>query len=107
MERFKKLGIINENELHHTVFYNLKDQMGLQKPIYLTEELKTYVDIYFLQVSDDYVTVAGKNTQKTKRFEARQCTQDDFGSEKWEKAFYDSWEGFSIICPDIPEGEHF
>ena len=58
-------------------------------------------------MSDDYISNPGKNTQIKKRYEARNCTPEEFGSKPWEKAFYDSWDGFSIICPDIPEGEHF
>ena len=53
-------------------------------PIFLSEELKSYVDIYFNQVSDDFITVPGKNTQIKKRVEARECAQKEFGKEKWE-----------------------
>jgi hypothetical protein len=59
IESFEKLGTINVNETEHFVFYNLRDQMGSQKPIYLSEELSTYVDIYFTQVSDDWNKVVG------------------------------------------------
>ena len=48
MERFKKLGVVNNEDTHHMVFYSLKDQMPpLEKPIYLSDGLKEYVDIYF------------------------------------------------------------
>ena len=42
---------------------------------------------------------------KFKDYRARQCTLDDFGIHNKAKDFVATWEGFSLLCPDIPKGD--
>jgi hypothetical protein len=44
---------------------------------------------------------------QTKRIPARQCTQEDFGTNEKQKKVFSSWKGFSLLCPDLKEGEGF
>ena len=107
MESYNSLGVVNYNETDHFNFYNLRSSLGEQEAIYLTDELKTYVDVYFQQVEDDFITNPGKNTKTIQRLEARQCEAADFGDKPWLVDFYESWDGFSIVCPHNPEGQAF
>ena len=68
----------------------------------INDELRTYIDIYFEQIYNDYSTGA-KNNQKVERFEARACEQRDFGNTPTDIANFKKWDGFSIICPVFKE----
>ena len=41
-------------------------------------------------------------------YKIRQCTKDDFAQvEGADDKFYQLWEGYSLLCPDIPKGDGF
>jgi hypothetical protein len=68
----------------------------------IDDVLRTYIDIHFEQITNDYST-GTKNNPKTERFEARACEQRDFGNTPPDIANYKKWDGFSIICPVFKE----
>lgn len=57
-------------------------------------------------MTEDWLIVKGKNTETRKRIPAKKCTEEDlnFGPDA---NFYSSWDGYSVVCPDIPKGEGF
>jgi hypothetical protein len=40
----------------------------------MDEDTKSYIDVYFEQLNDDWLKVPGQNTQTGYRVEARKCT---------------------------------
>jgi hypothetical protein len=106
MESFDKIGAVNINETNHFVFYNLRNQSD-GRDIFLTEALEPYIDVFYQQVTDDWVSVPTKNTITKKKFLARNCTEKDFNRDNSDVNLYPAWEGFSVICPDIPDGQGF
>jgi hypothetical protein len=63
------------------------------------------MDIYFTQVTNDWVVNPGKNTPTKNRYEARKCTIDDFRFDVNVQTPLDNWNGFDLICPDIGDDE--
>lgn len=55
----------------------------------------------FRQNSFDWKT----RVRKEKVFDARLCNLTDFGHHKGAKKFWDAWEGFTLVCPDIKYGD--
>jgi hypothetical protein len=48
----------------------------------------------------------GYNSSR-RRVPVKWCTQDDFGTDETDKKFFNSWVGFSIVCPDFSSGTMF
>ena len=43
----------------------------------------------------------------TTRVEARACEQGDFGFAEKQIYHYTGWWGFSLVCPELKEGDGF
>ena len=93
-EKYKDTDLFLFNWLH-------KQKSGDQ--IFITQELKGYVDIYFEQIFNKW-TDDSRNHQTLVRYEARNCAQADFGDADIDKEHFEAWNGYSIICPVFDEG---
>ena len=71
-------GKIWVNETSLLLYFVARNQQKMSG-LWLNDDTRSYVDIFFNQVSDDWNSNPGSNTQAQSRVEARQCTQDDFG----------------------------
>lgn len=71
LETIEQLGTVNYNETDHFVFYVLTNQIT-KKPIML-EDTKRYLDIYYEQINNDWITKPGTNTANRTRFETKSC----------------------------------
>ena len=67
-------------------------------------ELDKYLNVYFLVKTKEWNVVdseTGKPFDNKIRFEARQCTIEDF---RGQKELFDNWSGWSLICPESYNG---
>jgi|APSaa5957512535_1039671.scaffolds.fasta_scaffold78684_1 hypothetical protein len=84
----------------------MRNQVGWAG-LFLGDELRKYVDIYYMQKDSDWNINPGYNTVTLKRYEAKQCEAQDFGTTKHEQSLFYAWAGFSLICADLPKDESF
>ena len=64
--------------------------------------MKRHLDIYFYQNTEDY-NLEGDERFESKRFEAKICTQEDFGRDNSSVEYYSAWKDYYLICPDTPD----
>ena len=81
------------NETDLFVIYNMRHLVS-RASIPIDNELKSYLDVYFTQTTNDWVKNVGFNTQTVKRYEARECELADFGTYHNAKTLWDIWAGF-------------
>ena len=51
----------------------------------VTEDLKTYIDMFFIQTTNDWNKVPGQNTKTSKKYPFKICKQEDFGESEADK----------------------
>jgi hypothetical protein len=52
----------------------------------------------------DWHKPEGEGRFKYVDYSVRQCVQADFGTGPKAVTFFETWAGFSLLCPDLPEG---
>ena len=65
--------------------------------------MERYVNLSYVQGVDDWYNPVPSAFKRT-YYPTRQCTQDDFGDDQESIDLFNSWAGFSLFCPDIPDG---
>ena len=99
----EEYGVKAYNETDMFIYYVLRKQ--LSSKLFLGEETARHVDIFFTSVKKDYYTGISDIVEVP----AKQCTKEDFlkgASENPQAAeYFDTWEGYSLICPDYDEFE--
>lgn len=97
-------GEIKMSDLHLKQFVAVRKQGQKGAQLMIDDDFNSHLDVSFaLMTSDWYKSVAdGRFTETT--FPARQCTLDDFGTEKGNsKELFAAWNGITILCPEIPK----
>lgn len=107
----EELGQVPFRKMNINPFFVLRKQLLNDAPLFLNETLSRYLDIKFSQVDTDWHKPNDDGRFTYKEFKAKQCTVEDFtnGDETNDEAMrlYNSWEGFSLVCPDISEEQDF
>ena len=69
------------------------------------DDLDEYMDYYFVQEDANWYKPATDGRFNSKRLEARECIESDFGKDDRNlgKAIFESWAGFLLLCPDIKQ----
>ena len=83
----------------------IRKQLPIDTPLYLTKELEQYVQFSFRQQIIDFYKSESKGRFEFKEYPVKQCKQEDFGYGKQDIINFESWAGFSLICPDFKPGE--
>ncbi len=69
-----------------------------------------YLNITVQQVDTDWdrKTKFGKSENIYTNYPVRICKQEDFGdpNDALNIKNFKSWDGFIILCPDLPKGKH-
>ena len=95
-------------QIYHTL-YRFNDQ-GYMKPLFINEDTKKYIDVKYVQLSNDNdeaqdLTDEQRNVYSF--FQAVSCTKEHFiipESKNYDpdyngKELFKEWEGYSVICP--------
>ena len=62
--------------------------------------------MHFRQTSVDWNNPESSRYSHT-RIEAKRCIKEDFGESERAEFFFNSWTGFSIVCPQLKVGQTF
>ena len=85
-------------------------------PIFLDEDVERYISLQFIQSTDNWHENDPEKMFQRENTRAKQCTPEDFGSEKEQQQYIEKWKGFSLFCPDFDQtdfqlqnkhGDHF
>lgn len=100
---FTTIGDVLYNETSVVSFYKMTKQNYYEEPLfYNNNETKRYIRLVFEQFSWNITS----EWYEFKQYGVRQCDKSkDFGALPEYEELFDTWEGYSIICPDLPEGE--
>ena len=101
----KNDAVYKYSELNLVVFYVAKKQLARGMLWLDMPDLDKYLDIYFEQETWNWYKPIDDGRVVKKRIEARQCNRFDFGFYANADRDYATWDGFSLICPDIKPGE--
>jgi hypothetical protein len=101
LEDFGKVDLKKTNYYSYNVF---KKQTNKGGALPIDKDFYKNLDVYYIERTIDWYKPAGKRVTK-RRFEAKPCELEDFGDPKYGKKIYDTWDGFSIMCPDVPKGQ--
>ena len=114
-QKFSGLGTLDLEELGPVsysdtslVFFAIirNDKPGAKTPfIDGSSNFSQYVNVYWTQVIANYYIPKneGLNRFIYRNISAKNCTQDDFGYDPSSVKIFNSWAGYSMICPDFPE----
>ena len=92
-------GAIDLKELDFLMFYSVRKSSRPNK-LHFTE-MKRYLNISFIQVSEDWNNYETGNMFKTEAFESIDCHMQDFVDGHLESEFIDQWDNFNIYCPNV------
>lgn len=85
-------------------FLTIRKQSYKGKQLMLDDNFYNHLDISFSLWTSDWNKDLDKGRFTETTFPARQCTLDDFGKGKSNaKKLFDSWNGITILCPNIPK----
>jgi len=59
--------------------------------------------LLFVQNTDNLYETSPEKRYIREYTRAKQCTKDNFGDDEDGHKFFESWEGYSILCPDFSE----
>ena len=71
-------GKVFVDETGLLVYFVLRNQDQMSG-LWLNDDTRSYLDIFFVQQNDDWNSNPGQNTPTGSRYPARQCKQEDFG----------------------------
>ena len=100
------LGDVQYNQSQLIFFHRLTKQrtgdLDLSDP-----EMYRYIDIKFVNQFVDWTKPADAGRYTNKYFKARPCEQKDFGTTPDSVDIFHTWDGFTIVCPEIEDGDGF
>ena len=91
--------------------YHVISKQTINGPVYVNETIDKYIDIFFTQTNINW-NLPEKTRYTSRRVEARQCQEKDFvggllGNSEIQKYYFNGWINFSLICPDLQDGDGF
>lgn len=99
----EEFGEVDLEKSNYHSFLVIKKQSKVGGTCKLDKEFYKNLDIKFQERHINWNYDAG-NTTTTRWFEARECKQSDFGDHEMGKKTFSNWLGFTLVCPEIPEG---
>jgi hypothetical protein len=97
-------GKVNMYETNYHSFIVLKKQTEVNGKCELDKKFYKNLNIRFAERTIDWNQPIGQQVTR-KWFTARQCKESDFGSSEAAVKQFALWKGFTLVCPEIPEGE--
>jgi hypothetical protein len=97
----EELGTMYYMESGYRVFYTLRKQIS-GEALKVNDDLKSYLDMYFIQIENNWNIIPGKNTPTVKKYPVKLCDVHDFEFDLDAESIIKTWKGFDLICPDIP-----
>ena len=73
----EELGTMYYMESGYRVFYTLRKQIT-GEALKLNDDLKSYLDMYFIQIENNWNINPGKNTPTVTKYPVRLCDVNDF-----------------------------
>lgn len=105
-----ELGVVHSNTTNMTLFYAIYKQLDYSKPPLIDDELLRHIDPYFEQKNIDWNQGGGEEGAFSTGLTvpAKNCEAKDFDvpPERQQKII-DNWEGWSLLCPDLKDGQGF
>ena len=103
----EEMGAVPYSDTNVVFFAIIRnDEPGAPTPfIEGSSNFSQYVNVYWTQVIANYYIPKneGLNRFIYRNISAKNCTQDDFGYNPQSIAIYETWAGYSMICPDFGE----
>ena len=102
------MGIINKKDTKISMFHTIYKQSEGLRALKMDDELARYIKFHYGQVHSNYWNKPEDFYEK-KPYAARQCNKDDFISlpDEAPDKVYNAWKQYSVLCPDIPDGDDF
>jgi hypothetical protein len=97
---------VNYNSTKMTTYHVLRKQLDDDGPVFLDDATSQYIDIFFAQETVNW-HLSYKDRVKQNRYPAKYCTRDEFSPGIENDKIYAEWNGFTLICPDLKEGQGF
>ena len=109
IEDIEKMDPLPMKTTDFKMFHILRKQVTSKMLYYADEEVHKNIEIYYVQNNYDWYLYPDGEYLTVKEFPARQCTAEDFEDDHDDlgKGMWDSWAGFSLICPDLMDDEDF
>jgi hypothetical protein len=83
-------------------FHSIRKQDKTQSPkIETLDSIKGYFTVKYVQQRNDWYKLEFPEED----IPVKQCTQEDFGTTEEQKKLFAAWDGFVLVCPDLPEGK--
>ena len=93
------------NETDLTVFHVLQKQMGGKTMI--DDEMLRNIQLKFIQVNHNYSRDPSEYKKNVFKVDAKNCEASDFGEHERTQKIIKDWAAFSLLCPDLEEGQGF
>lgn len=87
--------------LQHDMISKGEDVDQIPQSIFLEDDVERYIQLLFVQGSENWYQANPKDFIKKNSTRARQCKLEDFGDGKESLGYFESWTGFSLLCPDV------
>ena len=109
LEDLEKIPPLGMRDTDFQMFHIVRKQASGKQLFWDDPEVHLNMDMYFIKKKYDWYKYPDPSYVTFEEIPARQCTVDDFIDDHDEKGpeLYDSWAGFSLICPDMPEDNDF
>ena len=98
---FDKIEDVKYEDLNATIFFAVRKKIDKKAPIYMKDGLDRYINITFMQAEEDWDNQ--EEVIKERLIKTKQCDQYDFGTDDTSKKLFESWNGFSLFCPQVTE----
>ena len=93
-----KEGTIPYDKMDMKFFHPVRKQNKASLPkIDGVDSFKKYFTVKYLQQNNDWYKMEFPEIE----IPTKDCTQEDFGEGEDNKKIFDSWAGFTLICPDF------
>ena len=93
-------GAVRYKDMNILVFTSIRDQV--KGPIILNETLDRHLELMYVDRLVDWNDFYG-TPFTDKIYPPRYCRQEDFGDTEEAQSVFNSWNGITILCPDVPK----